>query len=155
LVDNSQSLQIHDGDDRKTRADWVRQALRKESPWFTRLAQDFDVRTYAFDSHLRAVPGFDDLAFDGTGSAVVTSLSALTRRFKGLPLAGVLLVSDGNRTDVGDVDPASLPPIYPLVPPSRGIGRDVGVENVSVSQTNFEASPVVLRADVRTIGVRG
>ena len=62
----------------------------RRSPWKTRLEQDFDVRRYVFDSHLRAVDGFDALTFDGIGSSLTTSLAALSRRFRGLPLAGVL-----------------------------------------------------------------
>ena len=38
------------------------------------------------------------------------------------------LFTDGNRTDVGDIDWSQLPPIYPVVPPSRGVARDVGVQ---------------------------
>ena len=79
--------------------------------------------------------------FDGLGPSLPTSLSALARRFRGLPLAGVLLFTDGNQTDTGDVDWSQLPPIYPVVPPSRGVARDIGVGNVSISQTNFEAAP--------------
>src|SRR6185312_5191122 len=87
LADNSQSLLIKDDQATTTRGDWVRDRLKKESPWKTRIGQDFDVRNYAFDSHLRAVEGFETLAFDGTGSSLTTSLSALSRRFQGLPLA--------------------------------------------------------------------
>jgi hypothetical protein len=155
LADNSQSLKIKDDRTARIRGEWVRDLLVRESPWKTRLGQDFDVRTYVFDSHLRAVDGFDALTFEGTGSTLTTALSALSRRFRGLPLAGVLLVTDGNRTDLGDVDWSQLPPIYPVVPPSDGVGKDVGVQNVSVSQTNFESAPVVLRADVSAVGFRG
>ena len=155
LADSSQSLQVKDAGSDATRGDWIRDRLRKDRPWKTRLAQDFDVRSYAFDSHLRAVEGYDALAFDGTGSALGSSLSALARRFKGLPLAGALVFTDGNRTDLGDLDPASLPPIFPVIPPSRGVARDVGVSGVSVTQTNFESAPVVIRADVASAGFDG
>jgi hypothetical protein len=138
LADNSQSLLVRDDGAARTRGDWVRDRLGKESPWKTRLGQDFDVRSYVFDSHLRAVDGFDALTFDGTGTALSTSLSALSRRFRGLPLAGVLLFTDGNRTDVSDVDWSQLPPVYPVVPPARGAARDIGVNNVSITQTNFD-----------------
>ncbi len=156
LADNSQSLLIKDDPGGSTsRGDWVRDRLKKESSWKTRIGQDFDVRNYAFDSHLRAVESFDALAFDGTGSALDTSLAALSKRFQGLPIAGVLLFTDGNRTDPGDLDPTGLPPIYPVMPPSRGQARDVGVRDVSVSQTNFESAPVVVRADVSAVGSDG
>ena len=111
LVDNSQSLKIRDDNTTATRGEWLRDVLRQEAPWRTRLGQDFDVRDYVFDTHLRGVDGFDDLTFDGTGTALTASLGALCKRFRGLPLAGVLLFTDGNRTDVGDVDWSGLPPV--------------------------------------------
>lgn len=155
LADNSQSLQIRDGRDRPTRGEWLRGLLAGDSPWKTRLGQDFDVRLYAFDSHLRAVNGFEAMSFDGTSSSLSGSLSALAKRFRGLPLAGVLLVSDGNATDEGDVDWSSLPPVYPVVPPSRGSSRDISVLRVTTSQTNFESAPVVVAADVSATGYEG
>ena len=113
------------------------------------------MRGYVFDSHLRGVDGFETLTFDGTSTALATSLAALSRRFRGLPLAGVLLFTDGNRTDVGDVDLSGLSPIYPVVPPTGGAGRDVGVSQISISQTNFESAPAVIRADVSAVGFSG
>ena len=95
------------------------------------------------------------LTFDGTGTSLAASLGALAKRFRGLPLAGVLLFTDGNRTDVGDVDWSGLPPIYPVVPPSGGVAKDVGVSQISVSQTNFESAPAVIRADVMAVGFQG
>jgi uncharacterized membrane protein len=155
MVDNSQSLQIRDGDDTRSRGEWMREVLKQDAAWKTRLEQDFDVRSYVFDTSLRAVDGFDAVGFDGAGSALVTSLASLERRFRGLPLAGVLLFTDGNRTDAGKIEFSALPPIYPVVPPTRGVARDVGVNNISVSQTNFESAPVVIRADVSAVGFSG
>ena len=155
LADNSQSLLIKDEPSSPSRGAWAVDKLRKENPWRTRLAQDFDVRGYAFDSHLRAVDGFDGLKFDGTGTSMGTSLAALSRRFKGLPLAGVLMFTDGNRTDTGELDWSSLPPIYPVIPPSGQSARDVGVTDVSITQTNFESAPVVIKADVIATGYPG
>ncbi len=155
LADNSQSMLIRDGRETTTRGDWLRERLGKESPWKTRLEQDFDVRRYAFDSHLRAIDGFDSLAFDGVGSSLTASFQSLAKRFRGLPIAGVLVFTDGTRTDSGDIDWSQLPPIFPVVPPSRGAGRDIGIRGVSITQTNFEAAPVIVRADVLATGYRG
>ena len=155
LADNSQSLRIRDDNTTGTRGEWLRDVLRQEAPWRTRLGQDFDVRGYVFDTHLRGVDGFDALTFDGTGTSLTASLGALSKRFRGLPLAGVLLFTDGNRTDVGDVDWSGLPPIYPVVPPSGGVAKDVGVSQISISQTNFESAPAVIRADVLAVGFPG
>ncbi len=155
LADNSQSLLIKDDDAANARGHWVREALRQDRPWRTRIGQDFDVRNYIFDTHLRSVDGFDALAFDGEGTSLTSSLAALSRRFHGLPLAGVLLFTDGNKTDPGSFDPSGMPPIYPVVPPSSGVARDVGVGSLSISQTNFESAPAVIRADVSAVGLAG
>jgi uncharacterized membrane protein len=155
LADNSQSMLVRDGQGSRTRGDWLRDRLNKEAGWKTRLEQDFDVRRYAFDSHLRALDGFEALTFDGVGSTLSTSLAALARRFRGLPLAGVLLFTDGNRTDAGDLDWSQLPPIYPVIPPAQGPARDLGVPRVTISQTNFESAPAVVRADVSAAGFAG
>lgn len=155
LADNSRSLTIRDEGESRPRGDQVRGLLAAGSDWMTRLGQDFDVRRYAFDANLRAVPEFDDLAFDGPSSSLGSALSALARRFQGLPLAGVLLVTDGNRTDAGSIDWSQLPPVYPVAPARGKAGRDVGIRSLSVSQTNFEAAPAVIRADVSAVGFAG
>jgi uncharacterized membrane protein len=155
LADNSQSLLIRDDRSDQTRGEWMRRLLTKERPWHTRLAQDFDVREYVFDTHLRSTDGFAGLTFGGTGSAIGNSLSLLSKRFQGLPLAGILLFTDGIRTDTGDVVWPNLPPVYPVVPPSQRVSRDVSVQQVSVSQTNFESAPVVINEVVSTVGFPG
>lgn len=159
LADNSESLTIRAGDAAQTRGQWYQAALADEAPWRTRLGQDFDVRNYAFDTHLRSVDGFAALRYDGNSSQLNSSLAALGRRFRGLPLAGVLLFSDGNATDgalaEADIDWTQLPPIYPVLPPEADVIKDIHVEHVSVNQTNFETAPVVIRADIAAEGYAG
>ena len=109
----------------------MRDKLRQDAPWRTRLGQDFDVRAYAFDTHLRSVDQFDDLNLTGRALQLATSLGALSKRFHGLPLAGVLLFTDGLKTDTDDLDWSLWPKntkIYPVVPPSAGVAKDLGVE---------------------------
>ncbi len=155
LADNSQSMQIGDGAPSQPRSEWLRSQLVGDVPWKTRLGQDFDVRNYVFDSHLRAVAGFETLDFEGGSSALTTSLATVAKRFRGLPLAGVLVFTDGNGTDLADVDWSQLPPVFPVLPRSQSAPRDVNLQSVSVSQTNFESAPVVVRADVGGTGLPG
>ena len=137
LADNSQSLQIRDGGRPAPAATGCATASARRSAWKTRLGQDFDVRSYVFDSHLRAVDGFEALTFDGTGTSLATSLAALAKRFRGLPLAGVLLFTDGNRTDLGDLDWSSAAADLSGRAPVAGVIRDVGVhESRSVRPTS-------------------
>ncbi len=155
LADNSQSLQVRDGDTDRTRADWAKGLLQGEPAWRNRLGQDFDARNYVFDTHLRGVDGFDHLSFDGTASSLHSALAAVAKRYQGRPLAGVLLVSDGNATDSADIDWSALPPVYPVLPPERSVPKDIAVRRVTLNQSNFEAAPVALNAEVSAHGFGG
>jgi uncharacterized membrane protein len=152
--DNSQSLQIRDGGANKSRGDWVREALDDNATWRTQLGREYDVRSYTFDTHLRVVEHFKGMNFEGLSSSLTPSLAALARRYKGLPVAGILLFSDGNDTAPGDLDWSQLPPIYPVLLPTRPAIQDIGVTRVTVSQTNFETAPVVLQAEVAATGFK-
>ncbi len=100
LADNSQSLALRDRGSAQTRGEQVQALLAEKTPWSARLGQDFDVRRYAFDTQLRAVPDFATLAFDGEASALGDALARLARRYRDRPLAGILLFTDGNATDL-------------------------------------------------------
>jgi uncharacterized membrane protein len=156
LADNSRSLQVRDGAGQPSRGEELKQTLAKTSPWRTRLAQDFDVRPYAFDTRLQPLKDASELSLDGDGSTLAGSLALLAERFRGRPTAGVLLFSDGNATDLSDeTDWQGLPPVYPVVLGADAGLADVSVARVSVSQTNFEAAPVTVAAEIDCQGVSG
>lgn len=157
LADESRSLQIRDPGARRTRAEQLAAALAEPSPWQTRLGQDFDVRRYGFAERLRSLDEGEPLKADGLGSALATSLATLGRRFEGRPVAGVLLFTDGNATDLAGaaVEWSKLPPVYPVPLGGDDSPRDVRVEAVAVSQTNFEQNPVTITATVAAEGYDG
>lgn len=157
VVDDSQSLQIHDSGSSQTRGQLLQRMLLSESVWQSRLGQDFDVRRLAFSTQLRAVDDYSALRFDGVGTSLSGTLESLARRFRGLPIAGVLLLTDGNATDslAADLPWADLPPVYPIAVGKDENLADVSVERVSASETNFESAPVTIRADVRATAIEG
>lgn len=115
------------------------------------------MRRYTFDTRLSPVTNFAKLTLDGSDSMLLGAMQTLEERFNERPLAGILLFSDGNATDLlgPDVDWAKLPPIYPVVMGTNEIGRDIRVDRVSVNQTNFEANPITIVADVIAHGMEG
>ncbi len=155
VADNSQSMNIHDRDDAGSRGEAVHGLLNSTSGWQKRLSTDFDTRRFAFNAHLRSVDHFVSLTFDGSRSSLNSTLNSLSRRFRGLPLAGIMLVTDGNATDTGEVAWEELPPVYPLVVGRDDSPADISVPRVTVSETNFDAAPVTVRADIRASGVAG
>lgn len=166
VVDQSQSMTMSDHESDKTRAEVIAELVERpeELPetanpddWQLRLEQDFDVRRYEVDSRLHNVPAFVDVKFDGSSSSLNTTLQTLKERFRSRPLAGVMLFTDGNATDLADgqFDTSDLPPIYPvIVGDGKGL-KDIQIDQVSVSQTSFEDAPVNIRVDASSFGYGG
>src|SRR2546430_455256 len=109
LADNSQGLQIKDHGAIQTRGEILRSLLDpQENKWQASLDENFEVRRYLFDSRLQASKDFSELAFDGRATALGTSLRNLADRYRGRPLAGVLLFTDGNATDWREIGRAHV-----------------------------------------------
>lgn len=150
-ADNDDANRENDAND-KTEIELAPPAL---AAWRIQLDEQFDSRTYAFDTRLGTLDNTRTLIFDGRGSSLVTALRQIRDRYRGRPLAGILVLTDGNATDVpaGGLDLTDLPPIYPVIvgddddPPA-----DLGVASVAVSQTAFEDAPVTVQTDVNTTG---
>ena len=157
LADDSQSLQVHDADHKKSRGAELKELLQSDRPWQVRLQQDFDIRNYRFGSNVEALTDFQELAFQGNRSALVTSLRQITERFQERNLAGVILFSDGNGTDIstelGDWSPEV--PIYPVILGTDQPARDLRVQLTSVRQTNFEQAPITIHGEVKAYGWEG
>ncbi len=167
MADNSSGMTIRDRDASRSRAEILRALLESgeaadttltgKAAWFAALSNDFQVRPYLFDSRLRRTMDFSDLTFDGKATALGSALRTLAGRFQGMPLAGILLLTDGCATDLGaDIpDIPGLPPVYPVVIGEDRPPRDISLAGVSVSQTSFEDAPVTIQADVEATGVAG
>ncbi|MGH7943702.1 MAG: glutamine amidotransferase [Opitutaceae bacterium] len=159
LADNSQGLQVHDRGESASRGDALRKLVDPQaSPWQSSLAETFDVRRYLFDTRLQATKDFSELNFDGRSTSLAAALRTVGERFQGRPLAGVLLLTDGNATDLANgaaPDLTGLPPIYPVVIGRRDSVQDIAVQQVAVSQSSFEDAPVSLQTDVVATGYRG
>lgn len=157
LADDSQSLAIRDAKADQTRAEGLKETLDRKADWQVRLSQDFDTRRYVFDRRVKAVTDFSELSATGEESSLYGSLTLVARRYQGRPNAGMLLFTDGNATDVSEelFDEENLPPIYPVVLGTDDTSQDISVTKVSASQTNFEAAPVSIQAEIISHGYTG
>lgn len=156
-ADNSLSLGATDRPGQASRGELLRQTLGDEASWLARLGQDFELRRYIVDTRLRSTDSFRVLSFDGHATALRNALSTIAGQFRGRPLAGVLLLTDGNATDWNDseIDWGSLPPIYPVALGRDQAIKDLTVSRIAVTQTNFETTPVTILAEVAGDGVAG
>jgi uncharacterized membrane protein len=158
VADNSSGMNVLDRGASQSRGQILKTALQDErSDWLATLAGNFQVRQYLFDSQLRRATDFSELVFDGKASDIGQTLRTIAQRYGGRPLAGVLLMTDGNATDMGEqfYDLSGVPPVYPVVIGAAQPPRDIALANVSVSQTAFEDAPVTIQADVEASGYAG
>jgi hypothetical protein len=157
VADNSLSMTLHDRGAETSRGDALRTVLKDErETWRKPLAETFDVRNYIADARLQPTQDFHDLAFDGHSTALGHTLGQLAERYRGQPLAGIILLTDGVAADLGESAALQgLPPVYPVVFGNDGPQRDLAVTNVAVTQTSFEDAPVTIQADVAAQGFSG
>ncbi len=164
LADNSRGLTLHDRGNAKTRGEVLRAALSGAGAaaagpagWLARLSESFQVRRYLFDARLRRSEDFAELRFDGEASHIGTALRTLAERYRGAPLAGVLLLSDGNATDLGadGLDLTGLPPVHTVVVGGRQPQPDIALGQIAIAQTAFEDAPVTIEAQIDTAGQKG
>lgn len=158
LADNSQGLQVKDRGETRSRGEVLRELVESRSGnWPEQLEADFEVRRFYFDQRLHATRDFSELTFDGRSTALGAALRGVAERFAGRPVAGILLFTDGNATDLRDIAqlPPGLPPVHPVVVGQAGAVRDLAVGQVQISQTAFEDAPINLRSDVTATGVSG
>ena len=156
LADNSAGMTIQDPGQAQSRGEVVKTLLTPETAlWLADLKEQFQVRQYAFDTRLHRISDTNDLDMTGPASGLYTALETLSQRYRGRPLAGVVLLSDGNPTDVPNETWSSDVPVFPVVIGQTTPPRDLAVTNVTVTQTAFEDAPVTVTADVSVVGYAG
>ena len=155
LADNSQGMGIRDAGSATSRAEELTAILKPQpGDWQETLDENFKVRRYSFDTRLRTTGDFDSLDFKGRASALVGSTRNLGQRFSGRPLAGILLFSDGNATDIESLNDGlgQLPPVYPVVMGKRSLTKDISIIDVQVTSSTFEDAPVAIHCQLAATG---
>ncbi len=152
LADNSASMKIQDADE-ESRSSQVVDLIKKDrAEWLTRLTQDFDLRQYQFAERLSKFDSIEALTFDGRRSQLANALTDLSQNLQSQPFAAVLLFTDGNASDINDLDSLEFNvPVYPVVFKSAETSLfDISIDQVSVSESPFEDAPVVISGVLST-----
>ena len=157
VADNSLSMTLHDAGGSESRGETLRSFVAgARSDWRTPLSQSFDTRLYLADARLQPTQDFHELAFDGRTTALGHTLAQLAERYRGQPLAGIILLTDGIAADPAEAASLQgLPPIYPVVIGHDGPERDLAVTSTAVTQTSFEDAPVTVQAEIAANGFAG
>jgi uncharacterized membrane protein len=156
VADNSLSMKLHGRGETASRGEVLtRLVAGEESAWRLPLRENFEVRNFLADTRLVPTQDFRELDFSGRSSALGAALKTIADRYRGQPLAGVMLFTDGVAADLDGADLTGLPPIYPVVFGNDLPPRDLAIASTAVTQTSFEDAPVTVQAEVTAIGCAG
>ncbi|MCG8466830.1 MAG: VWA domain-containing protein, partial [Gemmatimonadetes bacterium] len=182
LLDDSRSMRVAD-EDESTRAqrivDWFSSeavdSLATTAATMERLEEDggalrraleerFRLRLYGFDSDATRIGGPEMLAFDGDRTSLGDALSRVGQEMSGLPLSGIVVVSDGADTD----DEAAVPlseallavrasgvPVYTIGLGAERIAPDIEVRRIELPRRALEGTTVVADVIVSHAGLAG
>lgn len=146
LVDTSESMNMRTSGMSASSADRITDALDSDSIWYQQVEQIFDVRPNQFGERLDSLATFDELTFASAQSNLRSSLQVLSTRFQGRPVAGLLLLTDGNLTDYDKkMDWSTLPfPVFPVADANASRIADIRFGDVTISETDFETAPITI-----------
>ncbi len=154
LVDNGQGMEVQGSAELIGN---LRSATDSMDSWFGKLSDTFRVESFAFDSRIRKANQFgEEVDFQGKSSDLVHAVDSLQKRYAKRPLAGMLVFSDGNATDIAALEETDLNvPVFPVLVKKDQALRDLSVTDLAVTQTAFEDAPVTLSATVKAEGYKG
>src|SRR3954463_11428308 len=104
LVDDSRSMAIADRDGQPRSAFVQQQLSGPNAKLLDALTQRFVVRFFRFASSSDRVASAADLKFGGTATRLATALDRARDELSGLPLAGLVMVTDGADTSDAAID---------------------------------------------------
>ncbi len=161
LVDDSRSMEIRDVGGR-SRGEVARElAVEGESPLLHELRERFLVRHFRFSAGAERLNEPGALTFQGSRTRIGPALEHVRREFASVPLAGVVLVTDG-----GDQDPRALEdallayrsqgiPVHVVGVGAEELDPDVSLDRVELPGSVLQGSTVLAEAVVSHQGLGG
>jgi uncharacterized membrane protein len=136
LLDDSRSMRISDGDGGAPRSAAVGRAFgTPQSPLLQALSDRYLVRLFRFSSTADRVQNGSELTFAGTASRVGEGLRRARDELAGLPLAGLVVVTDGADTTGDSLADTLLALKADAVPVfTVGVGRDTLARDIQISR---------------------
>ncbi len=157
VMDDSRSMRIRDVD-AATRTAAVQQLFADTAPLSKKLADKFALRRFRFAATASPVAGAGALTANGTRSDLAQALADVRDDLNGMPLAGVVLVSDGADNGSGALDDALLAlrarrvPVFTVGVGTERFARDVAIERVQAPRRTLAGAASLVEADVRLRG---
>ncbi len=160
LIDDSRSMRVPDWDGR-ARADAAVRLFGADAPLRRALEAQYGVRVYRFAAEASRVAGADSLAFDGDRTRLGAALDRVREELDGVPLAGVVVLTDGADgapTALADAVLAARArgtPVFPVGVGAPAAARDVEVARVEAPRSVLQGSALTLQVVLAHRGLAG
>ncbi len=158
VLDDSRSMRIRDIGD-TSRLARVQRVFDDTAALSRTLGERFALRRFRFGADASPLASARDLTGSGTRSDLARALDAVREDLNGLPLAGIVLVSDGADNGGTRYDDALLAlrarriPVYTVGVGRERFDRDLAVERVQAPRHTLVGATVLVEADVRVRGI--
>ena len=135
LLDDSRSMSIADQNG-KPRSAFLAEAFgRPDSGVLSALSSRFVLRLFSFSASAEHVNGVQDLTFTGSRTHLGDALERVREELTGLPLAGLVVVSDGADTGQTSLEAPLLALRSERIPVfSVGVGRETHARDLQISR---------------------
>ncbi len=135
LVDDSRSMQIADVDG-TPRLEFIEANFgAAESELLSELSDRFALRFFSFSNETDRLSGADEAEYAGTRTHLGQALARAHEELSGVPLSGLVVLTDGADNAEGGLGEALLPlqaagvPVFPV-----GVGREVYERDIQMSR---------------------
>jgi uncharacterized membrane protein len=160
LLDDSRSMQIPDHNS-QSRAQFLREQFGPDGALLRSLSDRFLVRVFRFSSAAGRLNSVEEMKFDGTQTKLGPALTSVREELAGLPVAGIVMASDGaDTTDTSIADAllglkAEKLPVFTVGVGSDRLARDIQIDRVSTPRTVLKNASLLLDVIVRQSGYPG
>jgi uncharacterized membrane protein len=163
LLDDSRSMQIPDWGGR-ARGEFIKQQVggaEGPGPLLKALSDRFLVRTFRFSAAAGRIESANAMTFGGSQTRLGAALDGAREELAGLPVSGIVLVSDGADTSEASLSDALLGlkaeklPVYAVGVGSERLPRDVQVDRVVTPRSVLKDASLLLDVVVTHSGYAG
>lgn len=150
LLDDSRSMRVTDLDGQPRSAFVATEFTAGEGSTLERLGERFEVRLFSFAASLTRRRWASELAFDGPRTRIGEALARARDELSGLPVAALVLVTDGVDTSATGLTETLAPlkaeglPVFTVGVGRDRLDRDIQVSRVAAPATALRGSVLVV-----------
>ncbi|HUP53194.1 MAG TPA: hypothetical protein VM198_12005 [Longimicrobiales bacterium] len=160
LLDDSRSMLLQDADG-TVRNSFLPEAFTPgESDLLEELSERFVLRFFRFSDVARRIGGLQEMTFDGTHTNLASALDAARGELSGVPLSGLVMVTDGADTGARPLTEAIVPlqaagiPVFTVGLGDEEIIPDIELGRVELPRAVLEGSTLMVDVVVTQHGFR-